>query len=78
MAQSAKPIIQPGPLMQEKPDLFVTQMDHVDLDLLNEQQVAHPNLIIIPPIESVPSHPEPIAMEPEMERPPSHLYSSVC
>lgn len=64
--------------MQEKPDLFVTQMDHVDLDLLNEQQVAHPNLIIIPPIESVPSHPEPIAMEPEMERPPSHLYSSVC
>ena len=78
LAQSSKPIIQPNPLIQEKPDLFVTQMDHVDLDLLNEQQVAHPNLIIIPPIESVPSHPEPIAMEPEMERAPSHLYSSVC
>lgn len=78
LSQPAKQIIPPNTLIQEKSDLFVSQMDHVDLDLLNEQHVTHPNLIIIPPIESVSSHPEPMAIEPEMERPPSHLYSIVC
>ena len=74
LEQSNKQIMPPAPIIQEKSDIFVPPIDSVGLDILNEQHVNHPNLIIITPMEPVAPPQEQSPIESEMEQPPAHIY----